>query len=201
MALLRGLEGHAAPEDLFTTLPGTGPEPAGCMPSSASRPSRISRRPLTMAASSTSPASGHGGCTRSKRYWQNASVARHVGREQTRAPSSRHPARSPRPCRRAWFPAWRACSRSTPLAHQLGTTRDWVIIYYERDGASGQCTIVTERRGPLAGRRVVRGRDVECGRWMESSAPERSPGQPATSEARAEDSTARGSPERIHSLA
>ncbi len=35
------------------------------------------------------------------------------------------------------------------------------MIYCERDGHEDQCTVVTERRGPLAGRRVVRGREAE----------------------------------------
>lgn len=49
---------------------------------------------------------------------------------------------------------------NTALAHQLGRTHDWVVIYYERDGHEDQCTVVTETRGPLAGQRVVRGREA-----------------------------------------
>jgi hypothetical protein len=52
---------------------------------------------------------------------------------------------------------------NTRLAHELGRTRDWVVIYYHTDAsAEGQCTVVTERRGPAAGRRNVRGREEEC---------------------------------------
>lgn len=51
---------------------------------------------------------------------------------------------------------------NTARAHELGRTHDWVVIYYERDGQEDQCTVVTEPRGPLAGRRVVRGREREC---------------------------------------
>lgn len=50
---------------------------------------------------------------------------------------------------------------NTDRAHELGRIRDWVVIYYERDGHEGQCTVVTEYRGPLTGRRVVRGREEE----------------------------------------
>lgn len=46
-------------------------------------------------------------------------------------------------------------------AHRLGCTRDWVVIYWEREGHEGQCTVVTEHRGPRAGLRVVRGREQE----------------------------------------
>lgn len=72
---------------------------------------------------------------------------------------------------RAWLPvlhterdgwSFTALYSNTARAHELGTTRDWVILYYERDGHEDQCTIVTERHGPLAGRRVVRGREAEC---------------------------------------
>ena len=35
------------------------------------------------------------------------------------------------------------------------------VGYFERDGHEGQCTIVTEYRGPLVGKRVVRGREDE----------------------------------------
>jgi len=45
-------------------------------------------------------------------------------------------------------------------AHRLGTTRDWVVIVHERDGLEGRCTVVTEQRGPLRGRRVVRSREA-----------------------------------------
>jgi putative hydrolase len=47
-------------------------------------------------------------------------------------------------------------------AHELGKTKDWVIIYYERDGDENQCTVVTERSGILKGWRVIRGRESEC---------------------------------------
>ena len=52
---------------------------------------------------------------------------------------------------------------NTARAHRLGQSEDWVVIYYHSDNEpEGQCTIVTEHRGPLAGRRVVRGREAEC---------------------------------------
>jgi predicted flap endonuclease-1-like 5' DNA nuclease len=51
---------------------------------------------------------------------------------------------------------------NTQRAHELGRTRDWVVIYYHRNGAEDQCTVVSATTGPLAGRRVVRGRESEC---------------------------------------
>jgi DNA polymerase (family 10) len=77
------------------------------------------------------------------------------------------------PEKRAWLPvlhcekdgwSFNALYSNTARAHAFDATLDWVVIYYERDGEEDQCTVVTERRGPLAGRRVVRGREAECAR-------------------------------------
>jgi len=81
----------------------------------------------------------------------------------------------------AWLPilhttrgAWHftALFSNTARAHELGTTHDWVVLYFEQDGREDQCTVVTERRGALAGRRVVRGREHDC-RSYYSSGPSR----------------------------
>ena len=47
---------------------------------------------------------------------------------------------------------------NTARAHELGRTRDWVVIYSEEPD-HGQWTVVTETTGPARGRRVVRGRE------------------------------------------
>jgi hypothetical protein len=61
---------------------------------------------------------------------------------------------------------------NTALAHKLKRVRDWVVIYfYDSDHVERQRTVVTETRGSLAGRRVVRGREDECrGLYDESAA-------------------------------
>jgi putative hydrolase len=76
------------------------------------------------------------------------------------------------PSGEAWLPvlhtrrgAWdfTALFSNTARAHDLGRVRDWVVIYYHADNQpEGQCTLVTETHGPIEGRRVVRGREVEC---------------------------------------
>lgn len=75
------------------------------------------------------------------------------------------------PTGRDWLPIFHtsrgrwhftALYSNTALAHRLGRTHDWVVIYYENDGDEGQCTVVTEREGLLEGWRVVRGREDEC---------------------------------------
>jgi len=73
---------------------------------------------------------------------------------------------------RAWLPVlhaqrgdWRctALFANTARAHALGRVHDWVVLYCEGPGrAEHQYTVVTARRGRLAGRRVVRGREAAC---------------------------------------
>ena len=80
---------------------------------------------------------------------------------------------------RAWLPVlhlergdWHftALFSNTALAHQLAMTRDWVVIYfYDDHQREGQQTVVTETRGALVGRRVVRGREAECRRLYDST--------------------------------
>jgi hypothetical protein len=63
---------------------------------------------------------------------------------------------------RGWH--FTALFSNTARAHELGTTHDWVVIYFYDDEhhVEGQRTVVTETRGPLVGQRVVRGREREC---------------------------------------
>ncbi len=82
---------------------------------------------------------------------------------------------------RAWLPilhaqreVWHftALYSNTARAHELGRTEDWVVIYfYDDHHREGQCTVVTETRGPLAGRRVVRGRERECQQHYSTQEP------------------------------
>jgi putative hydrolase len=76
------------------------------------------------------------------------------------------------PTGEAWLPVlhtergeWRftALFSNTARAHELGHTRDWVVLYFHAESqAEGQRTVVTETQGELRGRRVVRGREAEC---------------------------------------
>lgn len=73
------------------------------------------------------------------------------------------------PSGRAWLSIlhtkrgqWRftALFSNTPNAHRLNRTKDWVVVYFEKNGtAERQCTVVTETRGPFKGKRVVRGHE------------------------------------------
>jgi putative hydrolase len=92
-----------------------------------------------------------------------------------RAASAQLPRIAPRrfnPAGEAWLPVlhtergpWRftVLFSNTARAHRFGRTRDWVVIYFHTaTEPEGQRTVVTETRGPLAGLRVVRGREDEC---------------------------------------
>lgn len=60
---------------------------------------------------------------------------------------------------------------NTSRAHELSKTHDWVVIYHERGGDEGQVTVVSETSGSLKGKRVVRGREIECQRYYASLSP------------------------------
>jgi hypothetical protein len=72
----------------------------------------------------------------------------------------------------AWLPvlhtkrgdwSFTALFSNTATAHSLGRTHDWAVLYFDHDHhGERQRTVVTETRGPLAGRRVVRGREADC---------------------------------------
>lgn len=73
---------------------------------------------------------------------------------------------------KAWLPIlhterddWQftALFSNTARAHELGRIHDWVVIYFHADTEpEAQRTVVTEKQGELAGRRVIRGRESEC---------------------------------------
>ncbi|MEZ4728171.1 MAG: helix-hairpin-helix domain-containing protein [Caldilineaceae bacterium] len=82
------------------------------------------------------------------------------------------------PNREAWLPVmhterdgWEftVLFSNTARAHELEATHDWVVIYYRPEGkgqeTEGQNTVVTETRGLLTGKRVVRGREEEGERY------------------------------------
>jgi putative hydrolase len=89
------------------------------------------------------------------------------------------------PTGEAWLPVLHAARghwhftalfSNTHKAHELARTKDWVVIYAHLDSETeSQSTIVTERRGALSGRRVVRGREAECDLYYGASKAGRLP--------------------------
>ena len=103
-------------------------------------------------------------------------------RAKARAGTLKHIApRRFNPTGEAWLPVMHAERKplhftalysNTARAHELGKTRDWVVIYYyDGDHVEGQCTVVTETSGQLKGRRVIRGREPECLEYHAALAP------------------------------
>jgi putative hydrolase len=80
------------------------------------------------------------------------------------------------PNREAWLPIlhtergsrqYTALFSNTPRAHELGKTRDWVVLYLDGGRGEGQYTVVTSRWG----RRIVRGREEDCARYYRTQNP------------------------------
>lgn len=74
------------------------------------------------------------------------------------------------PGREAWLPVlhtqrgerhYTALFSNTAQAHELGRTRDWVVLYYDTPNGEQQSTVVTAQQGALKGKRVVRGRESD----------------------------------------
>jgi len=93
----------------------------------------------------------------------------------------------------SWLPpfrldrgGWRFRARfaRTALAARVGATRDWVEIHFAGKDKSGQRTVVTETRGDLTGRRVVRGRERECRAELPCSASAGCPKSPSRARCR-----------------
>lgn len=75
------------------------------------------------------------------------------------------------PTGEAWLPVlhtargqrhYTALFSNTPRAHRMQKTRDWVVLFHDGDQGEQRCTIITSEFGRLKGRRIVRGREVEC---------------------------------------
>jgi DNA polymerase (family X) len=71
----------------------------------------------------------------------------------------------------AWLPIlhthrgernYTALYSNTARAHELGRSRDWVILYYDSGLDERQATVITAQRGTLSGKRIIRGREEEC---------------------------------------
>lgn len=156
----------AAHDGRLESVPGVGPRRSAQI--RASLAAMLGRRARLPRAQP--PATGEPG----------VGVLLDVDREyRERAAAGRLPVIAPRrfnPERKPWLPIlhtergaggrnWRftALFSNTARAHELGKTRDWVVIYfYDDHHREDQHTVVTETRGPLAGRRVVRGQEADC---------------------------------------
>lgn len=164
----------AARDGRLEGLPGIGPRRAAAIRASLTQMldrSRALRRGRTAAGSATSDSAPE--------VAPQVDMVLDVDREyRAGAEAGKLPTIAPRrfnPEGKAWLPVlhtrrgdWHftALYSNTARAHELGRVRDWVVVYAEdREQHERQYTVVTPPGGPLAGRRVVRGREAECRGW------------------------------------
>jgi hypothetical protein len=157
----------AAHDGRLASLAGLGRKRiAGIIDSLAARLGRV-RRPAAPAAVPDPPV---GELLDVDREYRRLAAA---GKLRTIAPKRLNPAGQ------AWLPVlhtersgrhYTALYSNTARAHQLGMTRDWVVLYCESGGGERQWTVITSRLGPLEGRRIVRGREDECAAYYRARA-------------------------------
>ena len=192
LALLRRLRGQADPETLFSTVPGIGKTLAKTIHDrlgietleeleAAAHDGRLSALPgfgprrLRGVAEALSGRLGRRSRAHAPRTEPTVSELLDVDREyRERAQVGDLRRIAPKrfnPEGRAWLPIlhterggrhYTALFSNTARAHELGKTEDWVVVFQDDGRAERQATVVTETQGPLAGRRVVRGREREC---------------------------------------
>lgn len=165
---LEGLE-MAAHDGRLETVPGLGPRRAAQI--RASLATLLGRHPRRWQPEPSSPAPGAGVLLDVDREYRDAAD---LGWLPVIAPRRFNPEG------KAWLPIlhtqrgpWHftALYSNTARAHDLKKTGDWVVLYiYDDHHRERQHTVVTETRGPLAGRRVVRGREPECRAWYAGEA-------------------------------
>ena len=184
------LRGEVEPEKLFQTVPGIGPELASLIHETlhvdtlealeqASHDGRLESVPgigLRRATMIRAALESMLGRTRRRRDTVDGPSVKLLldVDEEYRKKADKLPRISPKrfnPKGEAWLPIlhternnWHftVLFSNTARAHELGRTHDWVVIYfYDNHHEEGQHTVVTETRGSLIGKRVVRGRERE----------------------------------------
>jgi len=160
---LEGLE-IAANDGSLEAVPGVGPRRAAGWRAALERMlGRVRARRGRAPGGGAATEPGVGALLDVDREYRERGKA---GELQTIAPRRFNPGKE------SWLPvlhavrdAWHftALYSNSALAHKLNRMRDWVVIYfYDGDHVERQRTVVTETRGSLVGRRVVRGREEEC---------------------------------------
>ncbi len=158
----------AAHDGRLTNIEGVGPKKLqGIIESLAARLGRI-RKPLPAPGSHNSEDASIEELLDVDREYRESAQA---GLVRTIAPRRFNPKKE------AWLPIlhtqrgprhYTALFSNSPLAHQLKKTRDWVILYYDDDHREHQCTVVTGRNAPFAGKRIVRGREADCAAYYDA---------------------------------
>ena len=83
------------------------------------------------------------------------------------------------PERESWLPIlhtvrggrhYTALFSNTARAHELGKTRDWVVLFCDNGETENRFTVITSEFGRLQGRRIVTGREPECEKYYDRTA-------------------------------
>jgi putative hydrolase len=83
------------------------------------------------------------------------------------------------PERESWLPIlhtarngrhYTALFSNTARAHELGKTRDWVVLFCDNGETEDRFTVITSEFGRLQGQRIVAGREAECVRHYDQTA-------------------------------
>ena len=83
------------------------------------------------------------------------------------------------PKREFWLPVlhtmrngrhYTALFSNTAHAHELGKTRDWVVLFCDNGDREHRFTVITSEFGRLQGERIVAGREAECEKYYEQAA-------------------------------
>lgn len=153
----------AAHDGRLSEIEGIGPKKlAGIIDSLASRLGRVRGRAGAAAVHGTPHEPSVAELLDVDREYREKAAA---GLLRTIAPRRFNPAGE------AWLPVlhtqrgprhYTALFSNTARAHQLGKTRDWVILYFDEGDGERQHTVITAQREPMKGRRIVRGREPEC---------------------------------------
>jgi DNA polymerase (family X) len=78
------------------------------------------------------------------------------------------------PERESWLPIlhtmrsgrhYTALFSNTAHAHELGRTRDWVVLFCDNGEREHRFTVITSEFGRLQGQRIVAGREAECEKY------------------------------------
>jgi Holliday junction resolvasome RuvABC DNA-binding subunit len=56
---------------------------------------------------------------------------------------------------------------NTAHAHELGKTRDWVVLFCDNGDTEHRFTVITSEFGRLQGERIVAGREAECEKYYD----------------------------------
>jgi hypothetical protein len=158
----------AAHDGRLETIAGFGPKRlAGIRDSLAQRLGRVRTLPTVEAAPSVAEL-----LDVDREYRKKAAA----GQLQRIAP------RRFNPTGESWLPVlhtrrgarrYTALFSNTARAHRAGKTRDWVVLYSDTGTGESRHTLITAAFGPLRGRRVVAGREAECGVLYSARRPAR----------------------------